>query len=247
MTVRGKHDGTAIPIALDGGTLLRAYREGLAWAPRAGPSPSRRTASGTPTWATTGSRTGRPSPWATASIRAARIPSRTGPTSRPCATISCRSCRSRHSPRSRAVPRLSGGVRREPVPGHLQSLASGPAGPDVHAPVTSNVPVLIFVGRFDPYGSPALARQAARTLRRSWAVELRTRATTASRAATARSRSETPGSTSPTSPPNTSCVKTAQDPVRARMSAVRQSNQGTPRPRSRELRPGPDVPAARRP
>jgi pimeloyl-ACP methyl ester carboxylesterase len=36
-TVRGRHEGATIPIALDGGTTLRAFREGLAWVPEGSP------------------------------------------------------------------------------------------------------------------------------------------------------------------------------------------------------------------
>jgi hypothetical protein len=37
-TVRGRHEGATIPIALDGGTTLRAFREGLAWVPEGSPA-----------------------------------------------------------------------------------------------------------------------------------------------------------------------------------------------------------------
>ena len=69
----------------------------------------------------------------------------------------------RSDARGARVPR---GVRGEPVRGHLPDLAES-AGQAVRTCTrrsTSNVPVLIFVGRFDPYGSPPFVRQAARTL-----------------------------------------------------------------------------------
>jgi pimeloyl-ACP methyl ester carboxylesterase len=40
----------------------------------------------------------------------------------------------------------------------------------VRTPVASNVPSLVFVGRFDPYGPEAQARRAVSKLRRSWVV-----------------------------------------------------------------------------
>ena len=108
---------------------------------RPGRPPSRRTASRTPAWATTGSRTGRSSPSATASIQAARIPSRTAPTSPPSATTSSRSSRSRRWPRSRAMHPPIG--RRSPRARFRRSAVAGalavPARPS-RAPVTTNVP-----------------------------------------------------------------------------------------------------------
>jgi pimeloyl-ACP methyl ester carboxylesterase len=46
----------------------------------------------------------------------------------------------------------------------------GKADPVVHEPLTSDVPILLMVGQFDPYGPRPLVEQAARTLSRSQVV-----------------------------------------------------------------------------
>jgi pimeloyl-ACP methyl ester carboxylesterase len=48
----------------------------------------------------------------------------------------------------------------------------GAAEPTVVATVSSSIPTLLLAGRFDPFGNPAFAREAAETLPNSWVVEI---------------------------------------------------------------------------
>ena len=124
----------------------------------------------------------------------------------------------------------------------------GRAAPDVHAAVRSNVPGADLRGSVRPVriADPSSVRQPGR-----WRAAGSSRsppvATTPLPTATARSRRGTHGSTGrrrrPTGRANGGCRGSSSSSD----EAVRQSDQGAPRPRSRDLRFGPDVPAARRP
>ena len=67
--------------------------------------------------------------------------------------------------------------------------------------------MLIFVGRFDPYGSPPLARQAARTLKRSWVVELPNKGYNGLAESCCALAARNAWIDEPTSPPKTGCLK----------------------------------------
>jgi pimeloyl-ACP methyl ester carboxylesterase len=78
-----------------------------------------------------------------------------------------------------ALARLAGGsaaYRRtfaeSPLPAVCEAWDVGSAPREAREPVRSNVPVLMLVGRFDPFSGPWLARRAARTLGRAFVVEL---------------------------------------------------------------------------
>ena len=45
-----------------------------------------------------------------------------------------------------------------------------PADPSVNQLVTSDIPILILLGRYDPYAAPSVVRPAAETLTRRWVV-----------------------------------------------------------------------------
>jgi hypothetical protein len=77
----------------------------------------------------------------------------------------------------------------------------------VHRPVHSDVPVLMLVGRFDPYGGPGAATRAARTLERGWVVELPDRAYNVLGHSYCALAVRNAWIDRPTSPPDTTCTK----------------------------------------
>jgi hypothetical protein len=79
---------------------------------------------------------------------------------------------------SSELNQLSGGD-----PGYLEAYVKGPylsdicpvwqaghAAPEADDPVTSDIPILIFAGAYDSYGSPRVTREAAGTLSASFIV-----------------------------------------------------------------------------
>lgn len=207
-TVRGKHEGSEIPIALDGGTLLRAYREGFAWAPEVGPG----------------------------AIQANKVKdARLGYdwiSDGPLFTLGYGVDSGRHTTFShgawfstlchdqlpfvsqnalvaltRGAPAYREAFAGSPFRDICRRWRAGRADADVRAPVTSDVPVLIFVGRFDPYGPPLLARQAARTLRRSWVVELPHKGYNGLAGSYCALAARNAWIDAPTSPPKTDCLR----------------------------------------
>jgi pimeloyl-ACP methyl ester carboxylesterase len=108
---------------------------------------------------------------------------------------------------TRGAPAYREAFADSPFRGICDRWDVGQAGLDVRTPVISNVPVLIFVGRFDPYGSPALARQAARTLKRSWLVELPNKGYNGLAGSYCALAARNAWIDKPSSPPKTSCLK----------------------------------------
>ena len=207
-TVRGRHNGIAIPIRLDGGTLLRAYREGLAWAPETGPAAFRAN-----------------------SVKDARL-GHDWLADGPLFTLGYGVDPGRHTSFSHgawfstvchdqlpfvsqaslvALTRGSHAYREafaeSPFPDICRRWAVGRADAEVRAPVTSNVPVLIFAGRFDSYSAPTLARQAARTLKRSWVVEVPHKGYHGFGNSYCALAARNAWIDRPTAPPKTSCLK----------------------------------------
>jgi pimeloyl-ACP methyl ester carboxylesterase len=208
MTVRGRHDGAAIPIRLDGGTLLRAYREGLAWAPHTGPAAFR-----------------------TNTVRDQRL-GYDWIADGPAFTLGYSVDAGRHTAFShgawfstichdqlrfvsqaallamtRGAPAYREAFGESPFPDICRRWGAGQATADVRAPVISNVPVLLFAGRFDSYSTPSLARQAARTLRRSWVVELPNKGYNGLAGSYCALAARNAWIDHPTLPPKTSCLK----------------------------------------
>ena len=207
-TIRGKHEGTEIPIALDGGTLLRAYREGLARAPEVGPGAvqanSVKDAGLGYDWISDG-----PVFTLGYSIDPGR---HTAFSHGAYFSTVCRDqlpfvAQGALASLTRAAPAYREAFAESPFPAICSRWGVGRAGAAVRAPVTSNVPVLIFAGRFDPYGSPPLARQAARTLRRSWVVELPNKGYNGLAGSYCALAARNAWIDQPTSPPKTGCLK----------------------------------------
>jgi pimeloyl-ACP methyl ester carboxylesterase len=208
MTVRGKHDGTAIPIVLDGGTLLRAHREGLAWAPELGPAAldanSLRDARQGYDWLADGP---------VFTLGYGIDPGREDSFSHGAyfSTV-CHDqlpfvSRSALVALTRRAPAYREAFADSPFAGICRRWSAGQARRGVHAPVTSDVPVLMFVGRFDPYGPPAVARQAARTLKSSWVVELPNKGYNGLAGSYCALAARNAWLDNPTSPPKTGCIK----------------------------------------
>jgi len=206
--VRGKHDGTAIPIVLDGGTLLRAYREGLAWAPDAGPSAFHANsvkdarlgydwlADGPVFTLGYGVDPGREDVFSHGAYFSTVCHDQL-----PFVSQSALVALTRGSPAYREA------FADSPFPAICRRWGAGQADADVHAPVTSDVPVLIFAGRFDPYGSPSVAQRAARTLGRSWVVELPNKGYNGLAGSYRALAARNAWIDTPTSPPKTTCLK----------------------------------------
>jgi pimeloyl-ACP methyl ester carboxylesterase len=108
---------------------------------------------------------------------------------------------------TRAAPSYREAFGQSPFADICRIWGAGRAAPDVRAAVRSNVPVLMFVGRFDPYGAPSLARQAARTLTRSWVVELPHKAYNGLAGSYCALAARNAWIDKPTSPPKTSCLE----------------------------------------
>ena len=81
-----------------------------------------------------------------------------------------------------------------------------PSDASVASPVSSDVPTLILLGRFDPFGAPAVMRQATAGLSRSWVV-IDPAAGRNTLADACFQDLRTLWLADPTSPPDTSCVK----------------------------------------
>ena len=109
--------------------------------------------------------------------------------------------------RTRAAPAYREAFAESLLPDICGRWDAGRAGAGARAPVTSNVPVLIFAGRFDAYGAPPLARQAARTLRRSWVVELPNKGYNGLARSYCALAARNAWIDRPTSPPRTGCLK----------------------------------------
>ena len=80
------------------------------------------------------------------------------------------------------------------------------ADPSVVSPVTSDVPALILLGRFDPFGAPAVIRPAISGLSQSWTV-IDPAAGRNTLADACFQDLRTLWLADPTSPPDTSCVR----------------------------------------
>jgi pimeloyl-ACP methyl ester carboxylesterase len=208
VTLRGRHDGTAIPIALDGGTYLRALREGLAWTPEAGPAAIARNSLRDQTlgydWLSDG-------PLFTLgyAVDSGRedVFSHGVWFSTVCHDQLAFVRQTALDALTRGAPAYREAFAESPWPAVCRIWDAGRAAPDVHAAVRSNVPVLMFVGRFDPYGSPLFARQAARTLPRSWVVEIPDEGYNALGDSYCALAIRNAWIDRPTSPPNTACAK----------------------------------------
>ena len=170
LRLRAGHRGRTIPVALDGGTTLRALRETIATDPRRAPLAF---AAGD------------------GALRSAR---QDWIAERPAFTLGYAvhegdTFTFSHGPWFSTVCRdqlafvSQQALRRLTVgaPAFREAFAESPlhaicrvwhAGRAVAAPtrVASSVPTLAFVGRFDPYGPEAPARSAAARLSRSWVV-----------------------------------------------------------------------------
>ena len=208
LTARGRHDGSRIPIALDGGTALRAHREGLAWAPEAGPRAIAANSLRDPRlgydWISDG-------PLFT--LGYGIDPGREDVFSHGAwfSTI-CHDqlpfvTQASLNALTRGAPAYREAFAQSPFADICRIWRVGRASPDVRMPVRSNVPVLIFVGRFDPYGSPPFARQAARTLPRSWIVELPGEGYNGLAESYCALATRNAWIDRPTSQPNTTCVR----------------------------------------
>ena len=171
--LRGRHEGVATPIALDGGTTLRALREGLAWVPEAGPkaiaSDSLRDGIFGHNWLADG-----PLFALGYSVDPGRedVFSHGAWFSSVCHDQLPFVTQAELNALTRGAPAYREAFAQSPFADICRIWRAGRATQDVHTAVRSNVPVLIFVGRFDPYGSPPFARHAARTLARSWIFEI---------------------------------------------------------------------------
>jgi pimeloyl-ACP methyl ester carboxylesterase len=206
--VRGRHEGASIPIAIDGGTSLRAHREGLAWAPELGPraiaANSLRDARRGYDWISDG-------PLFTLGYG---VDSGRGTVFAHGAWIStvCHDqlpfvSHAQLNEATRSAPAYREAFAQSPLADICRTWRVGRAAPYVRTAVRSNVPVLIFVGRFDPYGSPPIARQAARTLPRSWIVEIPAGGYNALAESYCALATRNAWIDRPTSPPDLTCVR----------------------------------------
>ena len=166
-------EGEDIPILLDDGLALRAFREILTWNPQLAPLTVAATA---PDWHHYGSHDwiadDSPFLFGVVAGEDAHFTFAHG------AFLSSL-CRDQLAFTTQAEllaladgdPAYEQAFARAPFLDACEVWDVGVADPEVHEPVVSDVPILLFVGRFGPYGTRPLVREAAETLSTSWIVE----------------------------------------------------------------------------
>lgn len=205
---RGRHGATKIPIAVDGGTLLRAIREGAAHVPQAVPLASALDNLRDPRlgydWISDGpafmlgyvSDPGREDVFDHGAFFSTVCRDQL-PFVRQAALVSA----------TRGVPAYREAFAESPFPAICGAWGAGRADASVRAPVSSSVPTLIVAGRFDPYAPLPLVRQAARTLHSSWVVEIPDRGNNPLGDSDCALSVRNAWIDNPASPPGTACVE----------------------------------------
>ena len=166
-------EGTDLPIFLDDGLALRAFREILTWTTEATPltvaaSPANWHGYGSHDWIADD-----------APFVFGFVPGEDAHFTFAHGAYLSSLCRDQLAFTTRAdllelangEPAYEQAFARAPFLDACEVWDVGTADPELHQPVVSDVPLLLFVGRFGPHGPRPLVEEAAETLSTSWIVE----------------------------------------------------------------------------
>ena len=169
----GRGDGGEVPILLDGGLFLRAFREVLTYWPEFAPAAAVASPSALVEYGSTGLIND------TAPFTYGYVPGDEAHFTFAHGAFLSSFCRDQLAFTTQAHlvaladgdPAYEQAFARTPFFEACTIWDVGSADPEVHEPVTSDVPTLLLVGRFGPYAPRPVIEEAARTLSTSWIVE----------------------------------------------------------------------------